>query len=311
MQVHRDINQLPKFENTVVTIGSFDGIHIGHKKILVEINDLAKKINGESLIITFHPHPRKVVKTEPGIGILTTLNEKINILEQQKVDHLIVVPFNREFSNQSATTYIENFLIQNFNPKIIVIGYNHKYGKNRVGNIDLLQSYTQKFNFKVQVITKQQQENLKLSSSEIRNYLIEGNIRKANQLLGYAYFFSGNVIKGNQIGRTIGFPTANIQLNVKEKLLPKNGIYACIVRRNDKAYKAMLYIGTRPVLNEKKLSIEVNIFDFDESIYGEYLTVELIQFIREDENLSSLNELEQKLKEDKIKATKILSQYIS
>jgi len=307
MLVHRDINQLPKFENTVITIGSFDGIHIGHKKILAEINALARKINGESLIITFHPHPRKLVMTEPNIGILTSLNEKINILEQQKVDHLVVVPFNREFSNQSANTYIENFLIKNFNPKIIVIGYNHKYGKNRVGDIDLLKSYKEKFDFDVYVITKQQQENLKLSSSEIRNYLREGKIRNANKLLGYSYFFTGNVIKGDQIGRTIGFPTANIQLSVKEKLLPKNGIYACCVKRNNKTYKAMLYIGTRPVLNEKKLSIEVNIFDFDASIYGEFLVVELIQFIRNDENLSSLNDLKQKLTEDKVNALEILS----
>ena len=263
MQVHRDPNNLPKFINPVVTIGSFDGVHRAHLKILDRVLSLADEIDGESILVTFHPHPRKIIfPKDDTLQLLNTLEEKLFILKSIGLDHVVIVPFSVEFSQQNPREYIEKFLIDKFNPRYIVIGYDHRFGLNRGGNIELLKQYNEQFG--IIQIQRQELEDITISSTKIRNALNEGRIDTANSYLIRPYIIQGKVIHGDKIGKSIGYPTANINVDDKDKLIPKEGIYACYVVIENERYQGMLYIGNRPSLKSNvkpEKRIEVNIFN--------------------------------------------------
>lgn len=302
MNIHKDIYYLPSFRNAVVTIGTFDGVHCGHRRIIQQLKEEAARINGETVLITFHPHPRNIVGDTSGVQLLTTLDEKIELLRAAQIDHLVIVPFNEAFANQSAEAYVEDFLYKKFRPHTLIIGYDHRFGKKRAGDYHLLEAYGEKLGFTVKEIPEQVLQEAAISSTRIRKALLHTDLATANSLLGYDYFFEGTVIKGDQLGRTIGYPTANIQLNNEAKLVPGDGVYAVSCEFSAKTYKGMLYIGSRPVVNGKRRVIEVNIFDFDKGIYGQQLCVCLHNFIRGDMHFDSLDELKVQLAKDKISA---------
>ncbi|MCB0538602.1 MAG: bifunctional riboflavin kinase/FAD synthetase [Bacteroidetes bacterium] len=302
MQVFKSLDNLPQFKNAVVTIGTFDGVHLGHQKLLERINELAKKNDGESILITFHPHPRFVVQPDSDLKLLNTIDEKIDLLKKYKVNNVVVAPFSKEFSNMPAISYVKDFLVENFKPHTLVIGYDHHFGKNRSGNIDLLEEYKDIFGYNVEQISKETIQDIGISSTKIREALAQGKVQTANKLLGHEYSINGFVTKGEQLGRKIGFPTANVQLLVDYKLIPKNGVYIVNVKVKNSLYKGMLNIGVRPTIEGLNKTIEVNIFDFDQDIYGEKIEVILLKYIREEQKFESLEALKQQLNKDKAEA---------
>ena len=300
MKIFDDVNNIPPFKNAVITIGTFDGVHKGHQKIIAQLIDEAKKIDGETVIITFYPHPRQVINPDSKIEFLNDIKEKATLLEAAGVDNLVVINFNESFANLSAEEYINEFLIKTFNPRKIVIGYDHRFGKGRTGDYTLLEQAGAKNGFEVIELSAQLLNQITISSTKIRNALYEGNISLANNLLGYTFSFSGKVVEGNKLGRTIGFPTANIQLDSEEKIIPINGVYAVQVIVNQLFYNGMMNIGFRPTVDGKKRTIEVNIFDFDQDIYGESIVVKLLHYIRSEEKFNGVDALKEQLHKDRI-----------
>jgi riboflavin kinase/FMN adenylyltransferase len=316
MKVHRDINSLPLFKNAVITIGTFDGVHTGHLQIIRQLKDEATKIGGETVIITFHPHPRMVVQPlpgndKPGIMLLNTLDEKIALLEKQSIDHLVIVPFDNTFSDQSAEVYIRDFLTAKFHPHTIIIGYDHHFGKGRSGNYKLLEKYGPQFNYQVKEIPEHVLNHVAISSTKIREALLSSKLDAANQYLGYEYFFSGKVMEGDKIGRTIGYPTINLKVNDANKLIPGNGVYAVHlqIKEAGKAFftelphlKGMMNIGYRPTIGGTKKMIEINIFDFERDIYNLDVTIYLKSYIRTEIKFDGLESLKKQLAQDKQQA---------
>ena len=303
MQVHRDINNLPIIKNAVITIGTFDGVHTGHLQIIDQLNETAKKVKGESVIITFHPHPRMIIISDKSeIKLLNTVEEKIELLSNHKVDHLVVIPFTKEFAEQSAEEYIRGFLVKTFHPHTIITGYDHHFGKNRTGNYKLLESYSREFNYKVKEIPEHVLNQVIISSTKIRNAILQGDIETANKYLGYPYFFEGTVVEGDKIGRTIGYPTANITVEDENKLIPGDGIYAvelAIDRQSNTLYKGMLSIGERPTIENSKRVIEVNIFNFNENIYQQHIRIFIKKYFREQKKFTGLQQLKTAIELDK------------
>lgn len=315
MRVHRELaGSLPHFNKAVVTIGTFDGVHLGHKQIIAQLKEEATKIGGETVIITFHPHPRKIISSIPGdIKLLNTLGEKIALLDAAGIDHLVVVPFDHVFANQTAEQYVTDFLYKYFKPHTVIIGYDHRFGKGRVGDYHLMETFGQSLGFRVREISEELINEVVISSTRIRKALMVNDIETANQFLGYAYFFEGTVIEGNKLGRTLGFPTANLHISSEEKLIPGNGVYAVSVRSDESGVwraagtgKGMMNIGVRPTVDGRKRVIEVNIFDFDEDIYGQALQVNIHHYLRGEVKFNGLDELKQQLEKDKSSALKIL-----
>lgn len=310
IQVHRDLEKLPQFKNAVITIGTFDGVHLGHQQIIKLLKEEAAKTGGETIIITFHPHPRKVVKSgKSEVKVINTLAEKVELLDRHQVDHLVVVSFNEVFADQTAEEYIENFLVKKFNPHTIIIGYDHKFGRNRSGDYHLLEKMAPVFNYKVREIPERVLNEITISSTKIREALLKSDLDTANGFLGYKYFFEGKVVVGNKLGRTIGYPTANLQIEDEEKLVPGNGVYAVqLTVGTDKAvYKGMMNIGIRPTVDGAKRTIEVNIFDFDKDIYGENVRVYLHNYLRGEVKFSGLDQLKEQLAKDKVAAQEKLT----
>lgn len=314
MKVHRELaGSLPEFKNAVVTIGTFDGVHLGHQQILAQLKEEAARISGETVIITFHPHPRKIVSSVPGdIKLLNTLSEKKLLLEQAGIDHLVVVPFDHHFANQSAEEYVSDFLYKYFKPHTIIIGYDHRFGKGRIGDYHLLEDYGKKLGFQVKEITEQLLNEIAVSSTRIRKAISENDIATANAALGYPYFFEGLVVEGNKLGRTLGYPTANLHIGSEEKLIPGNGVYAVFVEiineaNQSKKHGGMMNIGIRPTIDGKKRVIEVNIFDFDQTIYGETIRVHVLQQLRSEVKFDGLEGLKSQLAKDKADAIGIVS----
>ncbi len=313
MIVHHDLKQLPNFKNAVITTGAFDGVHIGHQEIINRMKQIALEIKGETVIVTFHPHPRKVISSIPGeIKQLTSLEERIELLTQSGIDHLVVVKFDYAFSNLSADEYIKAFLFDHFHPHTILVGYDHRFGNGRNGNYDLLEKFGNELGFKVEQIHEKIIEQEIVSSTQIRNYILEHQIEKANVLLGYPYLFDGFVVRGNQIGRTIGFPTANLHINDEEKIIPSNGVYAVKVKGNclgNIIYNGMMNIGIRPTVDGQKKVIEVHILDFDQDIYEQNLTVMVYEYIRGEVKFDGLEALKVQLAKDKITTAAILAAF--
>lgn len=309
MQVHRDIDNLPAFRNAVVTIGTFDGVHMGHRQVIGKMKAEAIANNGETVIITFHPHPRKVISsTILGVRLINTLEEKIELLQQLGIDHVVVVPFTDSFANQPADEYIKNFLIGKFHPHTIIIGYDHHFGRDRLGNYRLLEKEAVRSGYQLKEIPKHILENISISSTNIREAILHSDIATADTLLGYEFFFSGVVVHGNKLGRKLGYPTANLKITDEEKIVPGNGIYAVYAQPEgySERLKAMMSIGFRPTVDGKKRVIEVNIFDFDEEIYDQTLKVFVKKYLREEIKFDGLVELVKQIDQDKIDSLKVL-----
>ncbi len=311
MRVLRDIHNLPKFENAVVTIGSFDGVHNGHRALIKKVKSLAQKVEGEVVIITFHPHPRQIIyPKDDSLKLLNSIEEKIQLFEKLGVENLVIVPFSIEFSQQPADEYVEKFLVEKFRPKIVVVGFDHKFGLNRQGDINYLKHHGKNHGFEVKEIQKQMLADLKISSTRIREALSKQKIKEANQNLGYHYMLTGEVIRGLELGSKLGFPTANLKVSTKYKLVPPNGVYAAYVWYKNQRYKSMFYIGNRMTLEgHPQITMETNIFDFDDSIYGEIIQVELVDFIRDGKKFDDLNALKAQLQKDKISSQKVLEDF--
>jgi riboflavin kinase / FMN adenylyltransferase len=308
MNVYYGIQEFKKLDNAVVTSGTFDGVHLGHQKIINRLNEVAKLTNGQSVVITFYPHPRSVISPDNQIvKLLSTLDEKIELLEKSGVNHLLIIPFTREFSELSSEEFIQKILIQTIGTKTLVIGYDHRFGKNREGGFDYLKLNKEKYGFEIEEILRQDIENVAVSSSKIRKALQEGDVPSADHFLGRNYSLSGIIVKGKQLGRTIGFPTANIQVREIAKLIPSDGVYAVKVYYKEEAFGGMLNIGNRPTVDGTYQTVEVNIFDFNQEIYGENLSVEFLQKIRNEQKFNGLDELKEQIAKDKITCKDILS----
>lgn len=301
MKVYHSTEQMPAFRNAVVTIGTFDGVHIGHQQILAQLKQEAARIQGETVIITFHPHPRKVVAAgQPPVFLINTIEEKIELLEKNGIDNLVIVPFTEEFARQTPEEYCEHFLIEKFRPHTVIIGYDHRFGQGRKGDYKLLEHYSDKLGFELKEIPAHVINESTVSSTRIREAVLQGNIELAKSLLGYDFFFEGKVVEGNKLGRTLGYPTANLQVAIEEKLVPGNGVYAVTVALPDGTLKnGMMNIGVRPTVDGKKRMIEVNIFDFDKDIYGSILRVYVKKYLRGEKKFDGLDALKQQLTMDK------------
>lgn len=307
MQVHYGTANLPAFSNAVLTIGTFDGVHTGHRKIIEALKAEAAAVRGESVLITFHPHPRKIVTPDKTLQLLNTLAEKTDLLAKAGVDHLVVVPFTPEFAELTAEEYIHDFLIQRFNPATIIIGYDHHFGKGRSGNYKLMEEKAATYNYKLLEIPKHVLDEADVSSTQIRKAILGSDVTTANKLLGYDFFFSGTVIHGDKLGRTIGYPTANLRYDDQDKIHLGHGVYAVEVLVNNEQKGGMLSIGNRPTLIGSDERIEVNIFDFDEDIYGAEVRVIVKQYLRPQEKYASLEELKEQLLRDKETSLAILA----
>ena len=309
MRIYHNLEQLPPFQHSVITIGTFDGVHTGHVRILRQLRQEAARIGGESVIITFYPHPRKVVKGgSEDVRLINTLEEKIQLLSWQQIDHLVIVPFTEAFSQLTAEEYITDFLLARFHPHTVIIGYDHRFGKGRLGDYHLLEQFSSSEGFVLQEIPVHLLNEISVSSTRIREAILRADVDTANELLGYPFFFSGKVVKGNQLGRTLGYPTANLDPQSNEKLLPADGVYAVEAELlpvdgplfSGKRMQGMMGIGIRPTINGRDRTIEVNLFDFDEDIYGRELRVFVRKFLRPELKFNGLDELKAALAQDRI-----------
>lgn len=311
MNVFQDFHSIDKIHHPVITIGTFDGVHIGHQKIINQLNEEAEKINGESVLFTFYPHPRMVLYPEShGIKLIQTQEEKMAKLEKMGLKNCIVFPFTFEFSRMTALEFVRDFLVNQLHVKKLVIGYDHQFGKNREGSLQFLKDICETYDFEVIEIPAQDIDEVNVSSTKIREAILAGNIEKANDYLGDIFELTGTVVKGNQLGRTIGYPTANIVLNSDLKLIPGNGVYAVRVNVRGVWFGGMMNIGTRPtVVSNGGRTIEVNIFDFDQTIYDETVTVQFLSKWRDEQKFNGLEELKNQLKLDEETIRTVLSAY--
>ncbi len=310
MKIYNHIQEFKKIKNAIVTIGTFDGVHLGHQKIIHRLCELAQERGGESVLLTFFPHPRMIIDPEnQHLKLINTIAEKSEILSKLGLDHLIISPFTRDFSNLSAFDYVQKILVDSIGTKTLIVGYDHRFGKDRKGGMHELKEYASKLNFEVEEIPEQDINDVAVSSTKIREALWNGQVELAAAYLGYPFSLSGPVIKGDKIGRTIGFPTANIFVEETYKLIPGDGIYAVTVEMEKKTqFKGMAYIGQRPTINGMTRNVEVNIFDFKEEVYGQKIKMNFLKFLRHDVKFSGLEELTQQLHQDKLNALAFFNQ---
>lgn len=280
-------------------MGTFDGVHIGHKKILEKVTQNTKDGKYESLVLTFFPHPRMVLQEQSGIKLLNTINEKIDLLEKTGIENLVIHPFDESFSRLTAQEFVKAVLVDQFHIKKIIIGYDHRFGKNRSANFDDLITFGKQYDFDVEQISAQEIDAVSISSTKIRNALIDGNMDLANEYLGYDYILTGSVSKGKQLGRTIGFPTANLQMEENYKLIPKNGVYVIKSILNKKTVFGIMNIGFNPTVSGEHLSVEVHFFDYDSNLYGQKISVSLLKYLREEQKFKSVDLLKAQLEKDK------------
>ena len=307
MHIYHHIDEFTRLKNAIVTIGTFDGVHLGHRKIISGIKELAENTGGETVLLTFFPHPRMILHPEDeSIKLINTITEKAELMEQLGIDHLIITPFSRDFSNQSAEEYIRDVLVNKIGTKKIVIGYDHRFGKDRQGGLDELLRLGPVYGFDVVEIPEQDINEVAISSTRIRSALLNGEIALANTCLGYPFFITGRIVRGDQIGRQLGYPTANIVIPETYKLIPSDGIFAAKVKIDGVNYGGMAYIGTRPTINGTRRNIEVNIFDFDREIYNQQVSMEFHNFVRGDMKFDSLDELKAQIAKDKVEVEKLL-----
>ena len=308
MKVYNNLSDYIKVPNAIVTIGTFDGVHLGHQAILKDMVCAAKEIGGETVVITFYPHPRQVLNIDSSnLRFINTQEEKLKHLEKLGIDNVIVVNFTKEFSLISSETFISDYIVKNIAPVKLVIGYDHHFGKNRTGDFNQLHEMKNKYGFELQRIAVQDVENIAVSSTKIRHSLKQGDIEHANALLGYQFTYIGNVISGNRIGREIGYRTANLSINKEYRLIESSGVYATYVDYNDTTYKSMTYIGRKPTINDDDIeNIEVHIFDFNDDIYDKNIKVRFVSKIRDEYKFDSLDALKKQIEIDEIKIKEIL-----
>ena len=302
MNIYKGIESIKNIINPVLTIGTFDGVHIGHQKIIHQLNEEASKINGESALLTFFPHPRMVLQpNDHSLKLIQTQDEKIKKLAEFGLQNLIVIPFTKEFSNLSAIDFVESILVNRLKIKKIIIGYDHQFGNNREGDLKFLANIASKYDFEVIEIPAQEINDVNVSSTQIRNAILNGDIHIANKYLGQSFKINGTIVKGKQLGRTIGFPTANVKIESPYKIIPAIGVYNVVIKLQDSTntYKGMMNIGYRPtVSNELELSIEVHLLDFSKDIYNQFITVDVLNKIRNEKKFPSIDHLKAQLKED-------------
>ncbi len=307
MKIYHKLKDISNIKNPVASIGMFDGVHLGHKQIFEKLTNAAKDIGGESVAISFDTHPRMVLQHDAyKLKFINSYQEKINLIESMGVDHLVFLPFTREFSQQTTADFVKNILVDILKIKILIIGYDNRFGNKENNNFDELFKLSKEYNFDIIQSDVKFIGNNAVSSTKIREALDKGEIKLANQLLGYQYQLSGKVVMGNQIGQKIGFPTANIDLDNDFKLIPSIGVYAILIEYQNVTYKGMLNIGIRPTLNINKLSIEAHIFGFNIDLYGQYIKVLFVDKIRDEQRFNGLDELVIQLQKDKISSMEIL-----
>ncbi|MEY4461560.1 MAG: hypothetical protein RLY98_100 [Bacteroidota bacterium] len=299
MKIFHSINEFHSDKKTIVTIGTFDGVHLGHAAILKKLTQNTQNETFESTVLTFFPHPRMVLQGKSDLKLLNTINEKIELLEKIGIDNLIIHPFDEKFAELNADAFVSKILVDHLRVQKIIIGYDHRFGKNRTANINDLISFGAQYGFEVEQISAQEIDEISISSTKIRTALEEGDIQLANEYLGYSYFLSGTVVKGKQLGRTIGFPTANISLEEDYKLVPQNGVYIVQAEIDSKTIYGMMNIGFNPTVQGKQKTIEVHLFDFETDIYNRKIQVGILQRIRSEKKFESIELLTKQLEEDR------------
>lgn len=300
MKVFHSIDEFQKVKGAVVTTGTFDGVHVGHRKIINRLNEIAEKVGGESVLLTFHPHPRMVLfPDDHGLELITTMHEKIQLLREAGIQNLIIHPFTREFSRTTSLDFIREILVEKIGTKVLVIGYDHHFGRNREGSFEHLKESGPLYGFDVEEISVQDVDDVAVSSTKIRRALQEGDVETANKYLAHPFQLTGTVIHGDKLGRKIGFPTANIQVSDKTKVILANGVYACYVLLNGNKFKGMLNIGTRPTVDGKSCRIEVHILNYGQDFYGETITLEIMSRIRDEKKFETVEQLSARLAIDK------------
>lgn len=308
MKIYNNFSDFVKVPNAIVTIGTFDGVHLGHQAILKDMVKTAKEIGGETVVITFYPHPRQVLNINAAnLRFITTQEEKLRLLEESGIDNVIVVNFTKEFSRVSSEDFIRDYIIEHINPAKLVIGYDHHFGNNRMGDFNLLNEMQNKYNFQVQRIEAHDVENIAVSSTKIRHSLQQGDIERANALLGYHFSYIGKVVSGNKIGRELGYRTANINLEKEFRLIETSGVYATYVDYEGKEYKSMTYIGKKPTVNNDEIeNIEVHLFDFDGDLYDKEIKVRFVKRVRGEQKFESLDALKKQIQIDEKNIKEIL-----
>ncbi|ESU23716.1 riboflavin kinase / FMN adenylyltransferase [Flavobacterium enshiense DK69] len=298
MKIVSSIQEFSTSAGTVVTLGTFDGVHIGHQSILDKVISSSKKLGCESLVLTFFPHPRMVLQHDSEIKLLNTIEEKSLLLEKAGIDNLVIHPFDQTFSQLTAEEFVKDILVNRFRVKKIIIGHDHRFGKNRTATIDDLIRFGMEYGFEVEQISAQEVDAVSVSSTKVRTALDEGNVALASQYLGYDYFFSGTVAEGRKLGRTIGYPTANIKIDESYKLIPRNGVYIVSSEIGGEKVYGMMNIGINPTVGGTAQSIEVYFFDFDQDLYGKRITVTVYEKIRDEQKFASVDELRMQLGKD-------------
>ena len=306
MTIYNNINEFSSTNNTILTIGTFDGVHLGHQKVLERLTNSAKENNLESTVLTFFPHPRTILNPNKPLKLINSVKERTELLNRSKVDNLIIHPFDKNFSELDPEKYVFEILVKKLKAKIILIGYDHKFGKNRTADITDLKIYGKKYGFKVIEIKAEEISNIAISSTKIRKAISEGNISTAKKYLGYDFSLSGKIVHGKSIGRTLGFPTANIEVKEEYKLLPKNGVYLIQSVINHNKYFGMMNIGIKPTIKESSKTIEVNFFDFEGDLYHKNIEVNIKKFIRDEIKFDSLELLKSQILKDKINCNSII-----
>ncbi|WP_070137481.1 bifunctional riboflavin kinase/FAD synthetase [Crocinitomix algicola] len=301
MKVYYSIDEVPPIKNPVLTLGTFDGVHLGHQKVIRFLKESAEKIDGETVLFTFHPHPRMVLHpNDHGLEMIQSIDARIDKLASFGIDHLILFPFTKEFSRMTAVDFVREILVNKVNVKLMTIGYNHHFGRNRTGNLDLLKQLGETYEFDVQEIPAFQDEDINISSTKIRAAIQAGEIEKANKYLGSIFNFEGTVIEGDKIGTTLGYPTANINLKEPYLISPINGVYAVNVELRTGSFKGMMNIGTRPTISDtQEKRIEVHLFDFEDDLYGKSIRIFIVKRIRSEKSFDSLESLKSQLNNDK------------
>jgi riboflavin kinase/FMN adenylyltransferase len=304
LKIFHSINdfQVASGENakkTILTLGTFDGVHFGHKKILEKVTQNTENEKYESLVLTFFPHPRMVLQDDSDIKMLNTINEKIELFDKIGIQNLVIHPFDEKFSRLTAEEFVKNILVDQFHIHKIIIGHDHRFGRNRTANIEDLKAFGKQYDFEVEEISAQEIKEVSVSSTKIRNALIDGNVALANEYLGYDYSLTGIIAKGKQLGRTIGFPTANLKIEEDFKLIPKNGVYIIKSIINSKTVQGMMNIGFNPTVDGKHQTIEINYFDFNDDLYDQKITVSILERIRSEVKFDSVALLKEQLQKDK------------
>jgi riboflavin kinase/FMN adenylyltransferase len=307
LKIFHSINDFVSSKKTILTLGTFDGVHIGHRKILEKLTQNGENGKYESLVLTFFPHPRMVLKGQSEVKLLTTIEEKTALLEKSGIENLVIHPFDESFSKLTASEFVKTVLVDQFHIKKIIIGHDHRFGKDRTANIDDLIVFGKQYDFEVEQISAQEIEDVSVSSTKIRKELKAGNMALANEYLGYDYFLTGTIIKGKQLGRTIGFPTANIRIREDYKLIPKNGVYVVKSIINQKTVFGMMNIGFNPTVASENLSLEIHYFDFDADLYDQELAVSILKYIRPEQKFDSVDLLKAQLEKDKNTALDFIS----